>query len=225
MREPVIKSMAEKVIAHAAANGGSCHWCFVKDLVNGNAKVAPSMKTTCDNIDKKVRAIQGPCEQLEVSPVIPYHFICYPSLSTNADSSVSASLNSKRANVQILLDVLANQTVQTFQPTSHTVESMQPTCPNQFSYKGCGTSLHLVLEHCSSCLRLVHPICQKFSGRKVAPLGLLKKKADFVTHQDTTTAQDSSIQSTQEVRDNVRADYARLQAALATLIPQDAEVE
>jgi hypothetical protein len=35
MREPVITSYAEKVIAHAALNGGSCHWGFVKDLVDG----------------------------------------------------------------------------------------------------------------------------------------------------------------------------------------------
>jgi hypothetical protein len=31
MREPVIKSYAEKVIAHAGANGGICRWGFVKD--------------------------------------------------------------------------------------------------------------------------------------------------------------------------------------------------
>jgi hypothetical protein len=36
MREPVIKSMTEKVIAHAAANGGSCRQGFVKDLVDGS---------------------------------------------------------------------------------------------------------------------------------------------------------------------------------------------
>jgi hypothetical protein len=46
MREPVIKSYAEQVIAHAASNGGSCRWGFVKDLVDGAAKVAPFMRIT-----------------------------------------------------------------------------------------------------------------------------------------------------------------------------------
>jgi hypothetical protein len=56
MREPVIKSYAEKVIAHAASNNGSCHRGFVKDLVDGTAKVAPFMRITRDNINNKVRA-------------------------------------------------------------------------------------------------------------------------------------------------------------------------
>jgi hypothetical protein len=71
MREPVIKSYAEKVITHAASNGGSCHWGFVKDLVERDAKVAPFMRITCNDINNKVRAIQGQgsheCEQEEVS--------------------------------------------------------------------------------------------------------------------------------------------------------------
>jgi hypothetical protein len=45
MREPVIKSYAEKVIAHAALNGGSCHWGFVKDLVDGAAQVVSSLES------------------------------------------------------------------------------------------------------------------------------------------------------------------------------------
>jgi hypothetical protein len=52
-----------------------------------------------------------------------------------------------------------------------------------------------------------------------------KEEADFVTHSDTTTAQASSAQTMQEARDNARADYARLLAAQATLIPQNAEEE
>ncbi len=57
MREPVIKSYAEKAIAHAALNGGSCHWGFVKDLVGMAAKDVPFMRITCNNINNKVRAI------------------------------------------------------------------------------------------------------------------------------------------------------------------------
>ncbi len=81
MREPVIKSYAEKVIAHAALNGGSCHRDFVKDLVDGAAKVAPFMRIIRDDTNNKVRAIQGQgpheCEQREVSPApaIPFHDI------------------------------------------------------------------------------------------------------------------------------------------------------
>ncbi len=59
MREPVIKSYAEQVIAHTALNGGSCRWGFVKDLVDGAAKVLPFMRITHDDINNKVRAIQG----------------------------------------------------------------------------------------------------------------------------------------------------------------------
>ncbi len=34
MRESMVKLYVEKVIAHAAANGGSCRPGFVKELVN-----------------------------------------------------------------------------------------------------------------------------------------------------------------------------------------------
>ncbi len=117
MRESVIKSYAEQVIAHAALNGGSCHRGFVKDLVDGAAKVAPFMRITCNNIINKVRAIQGQgpnkCEQREVSPTpaIPFHVIRDPSISTNLDLSVSASSDAKSINEQDPLDILASQAV------------------------------------------------------------------------------------------------------------------
>ncbi len=57
MREAVIKSYAEKVIAHAAVNGGSCHPGFVKELVDKAAHVAPLLKITCDVINNRVRNI------------------------------------------------------------------------------------------------------------------------------------------------------------------------
>ncbi len=72
MREAVIKSYAEKIIAHAALNGGRCRWGFVKALADGAAQVAPFMRITRDDINNKVRAIQGQgphkCEQRESSP-------------------------------------------------------------------------------------------------------------------------------------------------------------
>jgi hypothetical protein len=42
MRDLVIKFYSERVIAQAASSGGSYHWGFIKDLVNGAAQVAPS---------------------------------------------------------------------------------------------------------------------------------------------------------------------------------------
>ncbi len=117
MREPVIKSYAEQVIAHAALNGGSCHWGFVKDLVDGAAKVAPFMRITHDDINNKVRAIQGQgshkCEQREVSPApaIPFHVIRDLSISTNLDLSVSACSDAKLIKEQNPLDILASQAV------------------------------------------------------------------------------------------------------------------
>ena len=116
--------MAEKVIAHAAANGGSCCRGFMKDLVDGAAKCMPLMKISRDDINNKVRAMQGPHEQREVSPAIPYHDIRCPSLSTNADSSVSASLNFERTNVENPLEILANQAIQILKTTSLTLKSM-----------------------------------------------------------------------------------------------------
>jgi hypothetical protein len=91
MRELVIKFYAKRVIAHAASNGKSCHQGF-----DGAAQLAPFMRITRNDINNKVRAIQGQglhkCEQREVSPapIIPFHVICDPSLSTNLDLSVSA---------------------------------------------------------------------------------------------------------------------------------------
>ncbi len=114
----MIKSYAEKVIAHAALNGGSCCWGFVKHLVDGGAKVAPFMRITRNNINYKVRAIQGQgphkCEQREVLPAlaIPFHIICDPSISTNWDLSVTASSDAKSIiTEQNALDILAGQAV------------------------------------------------------------------------------------------------------------------
>jgi hypothetical protein len=43
MRDPVIKSYVEKVIAHAAANGGIYHQGFVKDQVDKAAVVQTTL--------------------------------------------------------------------------------------------------------------------------------------------------------------------------------------
>ncbi len=59
----MIKSYAEKVIAHAAANGGICRRGFVKDLVDKAAQVAPILKITRNDINNKVRNFKGPREQ------------------------------------------------------------------------------------------------------------------------------------------------------------------
>jgi hypothetical protein len=106
MREPVIKSYAERVIAHAASKGGSCRQGFVNNLVNGPAQVAPFMRIRRNDINNKVRAIQGQgphkCEQREVSPApaTPFHVIHDPSLSKIFGLIVSASSNAKTTTEQ-----------------------------------------------------------------------------------------------------------------------------
>ncbi len=138
MRQPVIKSYAEQVIGHAASNGGSCRRGFVKDLFDEAAKVAPFMRITRDDINDKVRAIQGQgpheCEQREVSPApaIPLHVIRDPSISTNLDLSVSASSDAESINEQNPLDILASQAVQMFEHKNQAqvVDGMQLTLPN-----------------------------------------------------------------------------------------------
>jgi hypothetical protein len=92
-----VKSYAEKVIAHAAANGGICRRGCVKDLVNKADQVAPLLKITRNDINNKVRNFKGPHEQWEVTPTIPYHSIGCPTLSTNTDSSISSGLIFERA--------------------------------------------------------------------------------------------------------------------------------
>jgi hypothetical protein len=100
MREPVIKSYVDKVIAHATANGGICRWGFKKDLVAKAAQVAPLLKITCNHINNKVRNIKGQREQQEVTPAIPYHAIGCPTLSTNSDLTISSGLISDRASAE-----------------------------------------------------------------------------------------------------------------------------
>jgi hypothetical protein len=63
MRDSVIESHARKVIAHVAANNGSCKQGFVKNLVNMAAEVAPALKISRDDINNKVRRIRDPPEQ------------------------------------------------------------------------------------------------------------------------------------------------------------------
>ena len=69
----MIGSYAEKVIAHANANGGSCRPGFVKNLVNAAARVASALQITHLDINYDVRRIRSKSEaavivQREVSP-------------------------------------------------------------------------------------------------------------------------------------------------------------
>jgi hypothetical protein len=108
MRDSVIEPYARKVIAHVAANDGSCKQGFVKNLVNMAAEVVPALKITRNDINNKVRRIQDPPEQQqqqqqqqeEVSLAIPYHAIVCPTLSTDSDSSISADLISERTSAE-----------------------------------------------------------------------------------------------------------------------------
>jgi hypothetical protein len=118
MRDTLIQSCLERVIAHAASNGGSCRRGFAKELVDELNQRAPLLKITHDDINNKVRIIKGQREEeerREVSPAIPFHIIHDPSLSTNSYLSVSVS-----SNEQNPLDMLASQAVRTFENTSQT---------------------------------------------------------------------------------------------------------
>ncbi len=157
----MIKSYAKKVMAHAAENGGSCRQGFVKELVNNAAQVAPLLKITRDDINNKVRNIQGLQEQWEVSPAIPYHAIGCLTLSTISDSSISTGVISERTSAENPLYILANQAAVMLEPASQCVMSMQLILPNRCSHEGCGAPLNLVPKHRSSCLRLVHQLCQQ----------------------------------------------------------------
>ena len=100
MRDTLIESYAEKVIAHAAENGGRCRLGFVKELVGMVSQRAPLLEITRDDINNRVRIIKGQRkeeEQRDVSPAIPFHIIRDPSLSTNSDLSVSASSNEQHS--------------------------------------------------------------------------------------------------------------------------------
>jgi hypothetical protein len=65
MRDTLIQSCAERVIAHAAGNGGSCGQGFVKELVNELNQIAPLLEITRDDINNKVRIIKGQREEEE----------------------------------------------------------------------------------------------------------------------------------------------------------------
>jgi hypothetical protein len=101
------------------------------------------LKITHDDINNKVRNIQGPPEQWEVSPAIPYHAIGCSTLSTISDSSISTGLISERTSAENPLDILANQAAVMLEPASQCAMSMQLTLPNQCSYKECSAPLNL----------------------------------------------------------------------------------
>jgi hypothetical protein len=67
MRETLIKSCAEKVIAHAAENGGRCRLGFVKELVGNVSQRAPLLEITRDDFNNRVRIIKGQRKEEEQS--------------------------------------------------------------------------------------------------------------------------------------------------------------
>ena len=125
MRENLILQCAEQVIAHAAANGGSCRRGFVKEMVGEYFRRAPLMGISRDDINNKVRILKGKREEeerREVSPAIPFHIIRDPSLLTNLDLSVSDG-----SSKQHPLDILASQAVQMSENTN---QAQLITLPN-----------------------------------------------------------------------------------------------
>ena len=65
MRDTLIQPCAERVIAHAAGNGGSCRRGFMKELVDELNQRAPLLEITCNDINNKVRIIKGQHEEEE----------------------------------------------------------------------------------------------------------------------------------------------------------------
>jgi hypothetical protein len=59
MRDILIQSCAERVIAHAASKDGRCFLGFMKGLVNELYQGAPLMGISHNNINNKVRIIKG----------------------------------------------------------------------------------------------------------------------------------------------------------------------
>ena len=101
IRESLIKPCTEKVIDHAAGNGGCCCQGFVKELVNKIFQRAPLLEITRNNINNNVRIIKGQCEEEEqqtVSPATPFHIIRNLFLLTNSELSVCASSSSNEQN-------------------------------------------------------------------------------------------------------------------------------
>ena len=102
MRDTLIQSCAERVIAHASSNGGRCRLGFVKGLVDELYQRAPLMGISRNEINNKVRIIKGQHEEEEqwtASPAITFHIIYDPSLSTILELSVSASSSSNKQNL------------------------------------------------------------------------------------------------------------------------------
>jgi hypothetical protein len=181
---------------------------------------------------QQIKAIQGQdshnCEQREVSlaPAIPFHVIRNPSISTILDLSVYASSDAKSIKDQNPLDILASQVVQMIEHTNQAqvVNGVQLTFPNCCSYKGCCTPLHLVLEDCLTCLRLVHQICQQFSVRLGINSSTLFYQVCFKEGEEITStcldlsaaAHPSTAQTMQETIEDFRVAYSRLQTAQIT---------
>ncbi len=107
MRESLLHNCAERVITHAASNGGRCRLGFVKDMVVEIHERAPLIGISRDDINNKVRIMKSKREEderREVSPAIPFHVIRDPSLLTNSDLSDSAG-----SSEQNPLNMLASQ--------------------------------------------------------------------------------------------------------------------
>ena len=137
MRESLIKSCAERVIDHAAPNGGRCRLGFVKELVDELNQRAPLLEITHDNINNKVRIIKGQREEeerREVSPAIPFHIIRDPSLSTNSNLSDSGGSSDQNP-----LDMLASQAAENDAEVGHdvgTTSSSSSTSASVTSWSG-----------------------------------------------------------------------------------------
>ena len=71
MRDSLLHNCAERVVAHAASNNGSCRRGFVKDMVREIHERAPLMGISRDDINNKVRIMKSKLEEEERRVVPP----------------------------------------------------------------------------------------------------------------------------------------------------------
>ena len=137
MRDSLLHNCAERVVAHAASNNGSCRRGFVKDMVREIHERAPLMGISRDDINNKVRIMKSKREEeerREVSPAIPFHIIRDPSLSTNSNLSDSGGSSDQNP-----LDMLASQAAENDAEVGHdvgTTSSSSSTSASVTSWSG-----------------------------------------------------------------------------------------
>ena len=132
IRDPAIKSYKKKSLLMLLQMVEAAVQASAKNWSTRLLKLHFLLKITRDNINNKMRNIQGLHKQREVSPAFPYHAIGCPTLPTDSDSSISAGLIFERTRAENPLDIVASQAAEMLEPSSRCAVSMQLTLPNRY---------------------------------------------------------------------------------------------